>query len=51
MQLNNVHAFVLTVPDETLCKPASLMIAARGFGCCLFVLYIVWVYLRCVPVG
>ena len=33
-QSNN--AFVLTVPDENQCKPASL-IAARCLGCCLFV--------------
>ena len=35
-QSNNVFLVVLTVPDQKLCKPASL-IAARCLGCCLFV--------------
>ena len=35
-QSNNATAFVVTVPDENQCKPASL-IAARCLGCCPFV--------------
>ena len=41
-QPDNVDVFVLTVPDEIQCKPASL-IAARCLSCCLFVTYIVCV--------
>ena len=41
-QLNSVTAFVLTVPDEIQCKPASL-IAGRCIGCCPFVTYILYV--------
>ena len=40
-------AFVLTVPDEIQCKPASL-IAARCIGCCPFVTYIVVCVCVCV---
>ena len=45
VQLNNVNAFGLTVPDETECKRASL-IAAHCLGCCPFVTYIVCAYMR-----
>jgi len=39
---NNATAFVVTVPDENQCKPASL-IAACCLGCCPFVTSIVCV--------
>ena len=48
-QPDNVDVFVLTVPDEIQCKPASL-IAARCLGCWPFVTYIVCVCV-CVCVG
>ena len=41
-QSNNATAFVVTVPDENQCKPASL-IAACCLGCCPFVTQIMCV--------
>ena len=51
-QPDNVDVFVLILPDEIQCKPASF-IAARCLGCCPFVTYSVCVrvWRACMQVG
>ena len=50
VQSNNASAFVVTVPDENQCKPASL-IAACCLGCCPFVTSIVCVFMSSLTAG